>query len=275
LELKEINRLEFNAQIWRILISEKENLIIETRDKDKKEVYYSAFSLNKKEFLWNNFQPEEKFWIGIEKIYREVIYFHKFAKPDMPAHRGIIAFDIQRKEILWEREDVIFKLIAEDKLYALEDDFYGDNILTLDLGTGKELEHYKTYELDLEALKFKAEASEDFSRYRFPEIFYNNGADPKIELAIQTIKDKKDVDIVGNFEYTLINNLFLTSYHLNYGKKMDNEFCAFDVEEKKFLLEKKLNKQIELFAADTFFVYERYLFLLKDQREIQIYTIEG
>ncbi len=276
MEVQEYEHLVCSWQIWRLLISESDILIIENRDKEKKEVSYSAFDLSSKKYLWKDFQPEEKFWIGIEKIQNDVIYFHKFAKPDMPAHRGIIALDIKDKKVLWKREDVIFTFIYENKLYAIKDDFYGDNILILNAKTGEEIERIKSSDVDTEAIGRQAMASEDFSDYKFPEIYYNNSfSEERAARAFKAIKEKKNVDIVGNFEYTMVNNLILTSFHVNNGEKMENIFCIFDEGKNKIIFEKTLNEQIELFAADTFFVYKDLLILLKQQREIIIYKLRG
>ena len=52
--------------------------------------------------LLAGFQLDEKFWVGIEKIIDDVIIFHKYARPDMPGHNGIIVVGINEKKILWQ-----------------------------------------------------------------------------------------------------------------------------------------------------------------------------
>ena len=88
--------------IWRIIPTETGKLIIEEREKDNKQVYFNCLEIESGKKIFKNFQLEEKFWIGIEAVYNDVIYFHKFVKPDMPQHVGIIALDLGGKKILWE-----------------------------------------------------------------------------------------------------------------------------------------------------------------------------
>ena len=75
---------------------------------------------------------EEKYWIGIEKIYQDKIIFHHFAKPDMPEHKKIIVYDILENKILWQNNDYTFLTILEDKVYAFRKKFEGRDVYILD-----------------------------------------------------------------------------------------------------------------------------------------------
>jgi hypothetical protein len=102
-------------QIWRLLPTTTNKLLIEERDPEFKEVFFSCIDIKTGRKFFNKQMIEEKFWIGVEKVYKDLIFFHKFKKPDMPGKKGIIAFDILKKEILWKNEDLIF-LFAYDMM---------------------------------------------------------------------------------------------------------------------------------------------------------------
>ena len=75
-----------NRQIWRIVPAGEGKLVIEERDPMTKEVFFSCIEMNTGKILLDSLQFDEKFWIGIEDIYKDVILFHKYHQPDMPWH---------------------------------------------------------------------------------------------------------------------------------------------------------------------------------------------
>ena len=99
MKIKKSLHYKSQNQIWRLLISENDYLLIETRDTNNKEVFFNCFDLNKSQKLFLNMQFEEKYWLGIEKFHKNILLLHRFTKPDMPDHKGIIAFDVVQKKL--------------------------------------------------------------------------------------------------------------------------------------------------------------------------------
>ena len=99
MEIKKLYSYKSEKQIWRILISGSDKLILETRDLNTKEVFFNCLFIENGKSIFSNLQLDEKCWIGIEDIYKGIIFFHYFPKPDMPHHKGIIAFDITAQKI--------------------------------------------------------------------------------------------------------------------------------------------------------------------------------
>ena len=64
-------------QIWRLLLTKSDKLIIETRDTENKEVFFTCLDAFTGEPVFKNLQMDEKFWIGIETTYKDIIFFHK------------------------------------------------------------------------------------------------------------------------------------------------------------------------------------------------------
>ncbi len=114
-----------NRQIWRLIPTDTNKIIIEDRDNNSREVFFNCLDIITGEIIFRNFQLEDKFWIGIETIYNDIIFFHKFLKPGLPIHTGIIAFHIHSKKILWETEDYNFHFIKDDKIYVFKSKFEG------------------------------------------------------------------------------------------------------------------------------------------------------
>ncbi len=262
-------------QIWRILISDSEKLIIERRNTDAKEVFFAAYQLGNGNPLWENFQFEEKFWIGIEKIYKDIIFLHKFTKPDMPGHRGIIAFDINKKEVLWENPNGSFAFLLDDKLYYFREDFEGTKLEPLHFLTGKSAGEIIESAQQVEELRSRAYLSEDYSDYAFPEKFYGDEPNAhQIEKAISKITEGKKIS--GEPEFAFADGLFLASYHLEKGNAtMQNVFSALNLNTSEIIFEDVLNESIDLFASDSFFIYKDFLFLIKEKKQLDVCKITG
>jgi hypothetical protein len=262
-------------QIWRILISDSEKLIIERRNTDDKEVFFAAYHLENGKPLWEKFQLEEKFWIGIEKIYKDIIFFHKFTKPDMPGHRGILAFDINKKEVLWENTNGSFAFILDDKLYYFREDFEGTKLEPLHFLTGKKAGEIIESATQMEELRNRAYLSEDYSDYSFPEKFYGDEPNAEqIKKAISRITEGKK--IAGETEFAFTDGLFLASYHIeNNDATMRNVFSVLNVNTSEIIFEDVLNETIDLFASDSFFVYKNFLFLIKEKKQLDVCKITG
>lgn len=260
-----------NKQIWRIIISDDENVIIEKRDTNDKQVYFDCFELGSKKNVFTDLQLDEKFWIGIEKVYKGVIYFHLFAKPDMPGHKEIIAYDISSNKVLWRDEKHSYLFLYNDKVYGFKQLFEGRQFFTLDYKTGELVEDLGTNTDKVNQDYDRSRQEEDYSDYIFPENV--EAKNKKIKSILADLKSK--LDIVGDVEYNVYKNTLLASYHIKKtDNNMSNEFIAIDVESVDEILHQNLSNNINSFMTDSFFVYKNFLFLLKGKEEVVIYKIE-
>ena len=140
MRLKKLYTYSNNRQLWRILPNDTGKIIIEERDPQNKQVYFNCIDIRTGKPLFSNFQLDEKYWIGIEAVTGELILFHKFVKPDLPAHLGIIVFDIKTRTVLWETYDYNFLFLRGEKIYSFRSGFEGKEYFVLDLFTGELLE---------------------------------------------------------------------------------------------------------------------------------------
>jgi len=58
----------------------------------------------------------------------------------MPHHRGIIAYDIEKKKKIWEDLENTFLFIKNDKVYSFQQNFDGRDFFTLNYTTGEVIE---------------------------------------------------------------------------------------------------------------------------------------
>jgi hypothetical protein len=273
MKLKKNYKFDNGRQIWRIIPTNAGKLIIEEREPEKKQVYFHCLLLDSGKKILSNFQLDDKFWVGIEAVRDDVIYFHKFAKPDMPKHRGIFAFDIMKKEFTWQNPELIFLFLLDEKLYAYKEKFEGRDYYAINLSTGEMIEDVgANYEL-INKLRDESIKEEENNGYLFPEVFE---ADSETDSrAGEFIKAFRNAFVVsGKIEYLLKDQLFLMSFHeTNSNGSMNNLFKAVDLSTGKYILEEVINKETSLFLTDSFFVKDDLLFLLFGKTRLLVYKL--
>ncbi|MFH1197410.1 MAG: DUF4905 domain-containing protein [bacterium] len=260
-------------QVWRILISDSEKLIIETRDVEQKQVYFHCIDLPRGKKLFDGLQLEEKYWIGIETIYKDIIFFHRFASPDMPRHKEIIAFDINTKKELWRDDNYSFLFVFEDKIYCSKQLFEGWKFYSLDFRTGELIEELADKSEYVNELREKAGQSISYDSYLFPVRFDRN---PDTESkATKWIHDKiNPLDIIGEVEYTEYGSLLLFNFHEKKDGIIMNRFFIVDTDKGKEIFTETLNTIANGYIPDSFFIYRNMLIMLKEKKEVLIYKIE-
>ena len=174
MKLKKLYKHDNGKQIWRILPTSNNKVVIEEREIETKEVFFSCLEINSGKKLFNEFQFDEKNWIGIESIYKDIIFFHAYRKPDMPAHKSIIAFDIYSKSVLWQNDDFVFSFIFDDKVFCYQQRFESRVFFALDYLTGNVVDDFGTDAAKLQQLREEADNEFEKQNYLFPEYFKRN-----------------------------------------------------------------------------------------------------
>jgi len=258
-------------QIWRILISESDKLILETRDTKTREVFFHCFDLIKTKKVFVDLQHKEKSWIGIDAVYKDIIYFHKYFKPDMPWHKAIIAFDIASQKIIWSNEEMTFHFTYDDKVFCFKQGFEESFFYTLNYKTGELIDELGSDYALVNSLKSKSGENENWDLYQYPKDF--NNAD---ETTRTVINDHLiNVQLTGNIEYIVLKKVVMFNYHTLVNEKIfNNNFIILDRDSRIVLLNEVLNKNISSLYTDSFFIYKNFLFLLKEKNEIIIFNLE-
>ena len=259
IKLKKAYSFSNRKQIWRLLVTDKDKLIIETRDLKSKEVSFTCLNVLSGKKIFKNIQLDEKIWLGIEEIYNDIIYFHKYAKPDMPGHKGIIAFDINSRKELWSTEAYLFLFAHEEKIYVYKELFEGRRFFTLNYETGELIDDLgESYE-QINELRNQVKLKKDYSNYLFPENYFqqdNSGAE--VGNIIFNLINKEDV--LGSVEYILKESLLLFNYHKkNRDGNYSNHFFAIDVDSQKEITKFVLNSLVNSPVPDSFFIYKNML----------------
>lgn len=258
-------------QIWRILISETDKLLIEERDPKTREVFFSCYDLSTKAKIFSNFQFDEKAWIGIEAIENDIIVFHFYLKPDMPQHRGFFAYDLKQKKILWKNEMLTYFFSDNEKIVAFQQQFEGRFYVEIDLRTGEVIRNLGEEYAQVNQLKEETQAKKSYSDYLFPEAFNPLNDDPQFNCIRNSISNFSFSGRVECFQHE--KSLFFT-FHEKKDEKFTQHFYICDTATGSLLYSAVLNKNIHQYAVDSFFIYKRFLFLIKEKQIIEIVKMD-
>jgi hypothetical protein len=270
MKLKKLYKYDNGKQIWRILPTTNKKIVVEERDTKTKEVFFSCLDIESGKKILNAYQLEEKNWIGIETVYNDLIFFHKYAKPDMPMHKGIFAFDIFSKSILWQNDNYVFAFVYEDKVYCYQQRFENRIFFSLDYLTGNIIQDFGNDVSMLNQLKEKIDEEFWQQNYLFPEHFNRN--DSITEDHQKYILKVLDENVVkGEVSFMKIKNLFCLII-MKYQNKYFNIFFSIDLKN-KILLKESLDKNLVNLMPESFFVKDNFLFLIVDKTKLFVYQI--
>lgn len=241
---------------------------MEVRDTDKKEVYFSCFDLFTGKKIFKNYQPDEKYWIGVELFRDNIIFFHRYAKPDMPKHKEVWLFDINEKRIKAKIEDSEFLFYWEGRVYTSIETFSGRKYFSSSLEDPGNRDETETEEI--RKLSALVNSPDEYKDYLFPEP-YGSGTH-EIEL-INKYTEK--LELSGNPEFIISDPLLLFNYHaFNKRKELDNIFYVLNLKTGGEIFSEILNSNVNAFAPDSFFIYKNLLLLIKDKKELKVFNLE-
>lgn len=274
MKLKKLYKHFNRKQIWRILPTTNNKVVIEERDTATKEVFFNCLDIESGKKIFKDFQIGEKNWCGIESIYNDIIFFHTYGKPDMPAHKSIIAFDILSQSILWQNDSYIFSFIDNDKIYCYQQRFEGRIFFALDYLTGNVLEDFGNDTSTINKLKEESDSKFWEQNYLFPEYFKRNAPTKKdYEKYLQQVLTEKVIK--GEISYLNYEGILLFNYHeVSKSNTLSNEFAAVDLFKNKILLKETLDKNLINLMPESFFVKDNFLFLIVDKTKLVVYQIK-
>ncbi len=273
MNLKKLYSFSNDRQIWRLIPTETGKLIIEERNTESREVFFNCLNIFTGEKIFSDFQLQEKFWIGIEKVYKDIIYFHRFAKPDMPGHKDIIAVDLNTQKIIWENTEYAFLFIKDEKVYCYRSLFEGRSFYSLDYKTGKLMEEPGNNSAEINQLREQSLNQQSFEDYLFPEIYIPGGQESeKISEIFNRVKQEKI--IAGRIEYAVYKEkLFFNCHEVLNNGHLKNVFRIIEIKTNKVILEETLNNETQAFVPDSFFFKQNLLFLIQEKVRLVVYNV--
>ncbi|HOM65113.1 MAG TPA: DUF4905 domain-containing protein [Ignavibacteriales bacterium] len=254
--------IDNNRTIWQIHLSGGNLVAIEERA--NKEAFFSVLDTSNNEIILKDYQFEEKSWVGIEQLYRDKIIFHWYQTPEMPYHKGVAIFDINKKEILWKNEFEKFVTVKNDKIYTIMHKMLGEEIKVYEINTGK-VSDVITDTKSIENIFNSIDNSYIYKNYLYP-LYYDEIDDENIYSVIEKLTSNSsyllnEIEVIENNKY----------YYISFQEKIQgnytNTLVVYNNELQKVVDKIVLNKSNKMIKS-SYFVINDNLYLIIDKNKI-------
>jgi hypothetical protein len=254
--------------IWRIIISDNGYFVCEDRDKDKKNVSFFCLEQATGREIWKNLRFEEGWWIGIEAAYRNYVFFHEYATPDMPDHKKIHTFDLLTGKELWHNSEEKYLFAAEDSVFAAKDLFERRIFHELDITTG-----VVKKEVDADYIGKKRESiQEPAVPAVFPSMidpFYPPEGEVKNAIEKATSKAKNIVLV----EFLEHKGLHIIGFYDNLSAnpdipKLEQLLVVVDPQKDSVIFREIIASDVNAPIPDTFLCSGNSIFLVKNKKQL-------
>ena len=265
-----------NGTLWKLLPAPGGLLLGEVRDTSAKNCSFFCLEERTGETKWHGLTFNEQWWIGIERVHRDTIFFHEFARPDLPSPRKIFAVNLSTGTVRWSNDELQFLFAHEDSVYASKDTFESRVFFELDLLSGtilRELEDGANY---LNVLRETVHSTAD-ELVEFPEsVKIQSIAEhfPHMKLTRHIVFGR----IIGDVETVEHNGVLTIGYYENtspnpYEVEMKHRLSMFDIEKGNLLFHDTLAEKLKTPAPDLFFRRSDCLFYIKGRSTIKAIAV--
>jgi hypothetical protein len=259
------------STIWRLVLAGQDALVGECRDPENKIASFFGLEISTGKVLWRDLHLDERWWVGIEAVQKNVVLFHSFATPDMPQHKGVRAIDLSSGSQLWRNDDVTYWFGHQNLVIAYRDFFEKRVGYEIDVHSGAVL---NTHDTSLEVLhEFRRQSAEDQSvpEIAAPEVFVEEEADSVLLSLVR--KETKGKQLSGRVESLRQNDIFLFNFHVLSRKsegsqKLENNLIVYRLPEKKCIFADVIGRNLASYVPDSFFVRNPFVLFVKDQNQL-------
>lgn len=249
---KNINAV-FDNIIWRLFPDpQSKNLLIETRDEQRKRVQFHGLDLDSGEIISKFQSKDESWWLGIEGLLNGKALIHGFESEESPVHKGVTCYEIVSGDILWNYPDQQLLEYHANTIILKGD----DDTLKIDwsgnVTSGEDLPIVSSYSV-LNPNPYFQE-SEHFNTVS--EFIKNEYSEQPVEL----------------IEYLEVNDLIIISYYISQNAKLANLLKVIDLNGNS-VLEETLGSALKGIGINTFLLSQNQLIFTKNKTELISYII--
>ena len=280
----------FSAEhtLWRILFSDTGFIVGEDRDAETKKVSFFCVNGATGDVLWQNLTFADEWWIGIEAIVGDKVFFHGYAQPDSPRRKRIIAVDLGTGKQLWENKQYALFSVRAPYVYGYRDMFEKRLFYKLEEKTGAFVEELHSVTEEMNAGRETMFGKTDFL---FPQLLTDDVLEKKqIETmiakhshAVRGVKDGAEGDSVKrhsrsmaiqSVEFARANGKLIYNIHsiqstYSDGKVvLQNALSIIDEQSEKQIYFDILNSETPYPVPDSFFVDNNFLYYIKEKKTL-------
>jgi len=261
-----------DGMLWRLFCARGGRLVGECRDQEKKTATFFCLDERTGLPLWKNLTLDEAWWVGIEAVIGETLILHTYAKPDMPQHRGIRAFDVATGTLRWRNDESTFWFSLDDRLFAYRDLFEKRVGYECDLSSGAVLRTFEDTMDELGALRANASGNQDLDGVVLPEPFNRESSSAELQLlcdkALRGAVPAGTIDVVQSKDVVAFSYYLSARQERNEKPAFENHLCVFRSPGGVRLFSGVISENLAFPVPDTFFIRGSRLLFLKNQQSL-------
>lgn len=247
----------FAGIVWNTIAADSGDvLVVEVRNPAEKQVLFSALDFGRNLFLWKDRKLEEPWWINASAVAHGVVLFTVYMDTNNPDTKGIIAFNLEKLDLLWWNNDFSISQIAGTAVSGFSSKL-GLKQVFIDIATGKETS------------PAAGEPAKPNSALRKP-VQYAEGME-YFETVKTFLKNALNLNAVSALEYLETDKLIIISLYAEENGLVNYLVVVSTAGEE--LLREKLDAPVKGIGLDTFFVLNDLLFFVRNKVDLVSYRL--
>jgi hypothetical protein len=261
--------LQFKGNIWKLCFdSQKEALLLEIRNGETQQASFAWLDIEKGIRIWEDFQLDEKWWVGLAEVYEGIGFFHQYADIRQPSPHEIIAIDLKTQQKIWHQPHHIFQSIVEGKVLATTFINRMPVHELLDIQTGKVWQNEVENSLKI---KNKALINKNENGILFP--FCYKEEDEHYATFQKFLLQKIELQIVKDVHYLEYKNLIILAYFLMKNSEFAQNLLILN-NESEIMFHETLHQHLNGVGLDSFLVFKDQLYYIRQKNELICHHIK-
>ncbi|GAB4396602.1 MAG: hypothetical protein OHK0053_11060 [Microscillaceae bacterium] len=255
----------FSGKIWKISVDTQQSWVaLEIRDAEAWQARFALIDLHRSACMWEDLQMEENWWIGLSDVQNGVLLLHTFAEQTRPQPTHLLALDASQAVLRWQAAQRQFcGWYQEGLVWAYTGPEGTPQYEKVSLADGRVLQSLLSSEAD-------SWAKPHYLDFSFPHHY------PESSTAFKTLekfaKNHLNCNIQGEAAYWEYKNLMIMAFFYEKEAIILQDLLILN-NKAQILLRDTLNTDYQGLAKDVFFLFQHYLFVIKNKHQLQIYCL--
>ncbi|MCU0416000.1 MAG: DUF4905 domain-containing protein [Cytophagaceae bacterium] len=245
--------------IWKLLPGTFPIVLLECRDANQRQVYFSAFDLKLQKKLWEIPSPLNPWWTSLKDVSFGHVVLIRYPQPDMPETKGLAVLNEKNGALQWIEQDLQYLYAEKEGVIVSQGNESEVQYRRLAWHTGHVIGAVSMKELFKQYNKKELHKS-----VQYPYHFDNeNEFYPQLKTYIEQIHKESPV---SGMEYLEIGDKVIISYYLCTDSLYTNKLSISD--NSSILYQATLSEDMKGVAWDTFFVQNNVVVVVQNLNQI-------
>jgi len=240
---------KINSLIWRIQINEENGyLAIESREQESQKVYFSVLNIKNGSFLFKEKSFAEPLNANLVFLDEDSLILKLNQNTSSPECIGIIAVDLNSADILWEKYNLSLEEVTRYGIRVYDYKIYPRSFFWI---------NHK----NAEKLPNPEQPQYINSLLQFPQLVYD----------YEIPKTINHYPIIGGVFSLNTGDIQIICFHEKFEENLQQKIVFY--QDSNILLEDILIKNIQKLQPESFFMFDKQVFYIRNKDEIVSYFV--